>query len=80
MIEALVRWVEHGIPPARIIATNYVNDDPSQGVARTRPLCLYPKVAVYDGSGSFDDAANFVCRKPRDKRDDLGNDDHDRDD
>jgi hypothetical protein len=26
---------------------------------------MYPKVAVYDGHGSTDDAANFRCSKPR---------------
>jgi feruloyl esterase len=31
---------------------------------RTRPLCAYPKTAVYTGSGSTDDAANFRCRHP----------------
>jgi feruloyl esterase len=35
----------------------------SNGVAdRTRPLCLYPAVAVYKGSGDTNDAANFTCR------------------
>ena len=29
---------------------------------RTRPLCPYPQVATYKGSGSTDDAANFVCK------------------
>ena len=29
---------------------------------RTRPLCAYPQVASYKGSGSTDDAANFVCK------------------
>jgi feruloyl esterase len=33
-------------------------------VDRTRPLCVYPQVAVYTGSGSTDDAANFECRDP----------------
>jgi hypothetical protein len=65
MLSALVRWVEHGVAPDRIIAARYFNDDPAQGVARTRPLCPYPEVAVYDGSGSTDDAANFHCRTPR---------------
>jgi hypothetical protein len=31
---------------------------------RTRPLCPYPKIAKYKGSGSIDDAANFACAKP----------------
>jgi feruloyl esterase len=32
-------------------------------VVRTRPLCAYPEVAKYKGSGSIDDAANFSCGK-----------------
>lgn len=28
----------------------------------TRPLCAYPKVAAYNGSGSIEDAANFSCQ------------------
>jgi hypothetical protein len=37
----------------------------SNGVVdRTRPLCPYPQVARYTGTGSIDDAANFVCRQP----------------
>jgi feruloyl esterase len=31
-------------------------------VDRTRPLCPYPQVATYKGSGSIDEEANFVCR------------------
>jgi feruloyl esterase len=31
---------------------------------RTRPLCPYPTVARYDGSGSIDDDANFTCGSP----------------
>ena len=30
-------------------------------VIRTRPLCPYPQVARYDGSGSTDEAENFTC-------------------
>jgi hypothetical protein len=59
---ALEAWVEQGIAPDRIIATKYnTNTDPKSGVARTRPLCSWPQVAKYKGSGSTDDAANFVC-------------------
>jgi len=36
-----------------------------QGKAvRSRPLCPYPQVARYSGSGSIDDAANFTCKTP----------------
>jgi len=45
----------------KIIAVKYVNDQPAQGVARTRPLCVYPKVAVYKGSGSTSIASSERC-------------------
>jgi hypothetical protein len=61
IVGALDRWVELGIAPVKIIATKFKNDDPSQGVARTRPVCPYPQVATYKGSGSVDAAANFAC-------------------
>jgi len=65
ILRALDRWVEQGIAPDRIIATKFVNDDPQQGIARTRPLCPYPQVARWTGSDSIDDAANFVCTTAR---------------
>jgi feruloyl esterase len=56
---ALERWVEGGPAPASIVATRFR----SPGVVeRTRPLCPYPQTAQYKGSGSTDEAANFVCR------------------
>jgi feruloyl esterase len=65
MTAALERWVEHGVAPGAIIATKYRTDgDPASGVARTRPLCPYPQVARYKGTGSTDEAANFVCKLP----------------
>ncbi len=75
ILTALERWVENGVPPKRIVAVKYVNDQPAQGVLRTRPLCAYPRVAVYRGSGSTDDAANFDCRKPEQNGRDDGDDD-----
>jgi feruloyl esterase len=60
MLTALEAWVERGQAPDRIIASRS-----REGVVdRTRPLCPYPQVAAYTGSGSTDDAANFVCRAP----------------
>jgi feruloyl esterase len=57
-LAALERWVEAGEAPARIPASRVV-----QGVVnRTRPLCPYPQVAVYNGTGSIDEAANFACK------------------
>jgi hypothetical protein len=58
---ALERWVEDGLAPDQIIAAKRQNFDPKSPVLRTRPLCAYPQVARYKGSGSTDDAANFVC-------------------
>lgn len=61
VMAAVDRWVETGVAPDRIVATKFVGDDPARGVARTRPLCPYPQIAKYAGSGSIDEAANFVC-------------------
>jgi len=61
MVAALERWVEQGVPPAQIIATKFVQDDESKGVALTRPLCPFPQVAKYKGSGAVAVAANFAC-------------------
>jgi hypothetical protein len=54
---ALVDWVENGVAPDRILARNTT----SSGGTRTRSLCPYPQTAIYNGSGSVDDAANFRC-------------------
>lgn len=58
---ALRQWVENGVAPKRVIATKFVNDNPADGVAFTRPMCPYPQHAVYRGAGDTTDAANFVC-------------------
>ncbi len=65
MTTALEQWVEQGSAPDRIIATKFKTDgNPTSGLARTRPLCPYPQVARYSGSGSLDEAANFACVVP----------------
>jgi feruloyl esterase len=58
MVTALEQWVEQKKAPAQIIATRGRNGN----VERSRPLCPYPQTASYKGSGSTDDAANFVCK------------------
>ena len=59
---ALEQWVEKGTAPEKIIATKYVSDfNPAQGVKMTRPLCPYPQIAKYKGTGDTNDAANFAC-------------------
>jgi hypothetical protein len=57
-IDAIARWAEKDTAPERLVATKRADGI----VTRTRPLCRYPQRAVYDGSGSTDDAANFVCQ------------------
>ena len=59
---ALEVWVEQGVAPTKVTAAKYVNNKPDEGVAFTRPICPYPKVPVYNGRGSVDDADSFECR------------------
>ena len=58
MVAALEQWVEAGKAPDQIIASHATGGR----VDRTRPLCPYPQVASYKGSGSIDEAASFVCK------------------
>ena len=60
-LAALEAWVERGTAPDSIPASRSINGR----VDRTRPLCAYPAVARYRGSGSIDDAANFACTPAR---------------
>jgi feruloyl esterase len=59
---ALERWVERGEAPIRIIGSGTAADDPTKPL--TRPLCPYPQVAQYRGSGDVNDASNFACVAP----------------
>ena len=56
-VAALDGWVGKGIAPDKIIASHVING----ATDRTRPLCPYPQVAKWKGTGSTDDAVNFVC-------------------
>jgi hypothetical protein len=60
-LTALEKWVEGGVVPQSLYATHYDDDGNPD---RTRPLCAYPKVARYDGSGSINKALNFSCVYP----------------
>jgi len=55
-------WVETGVAPDGIIASHYANDDQSQPVDRTMPLCSYPEQAVYDGVDQVDNASSWSCQ------------------
>jgi feruloyl esterase len=56
--------VEKGVPPTLIMATKFVADDKAKGVTMPRPLCPFPQVAKYKGTGEIADAANFACAVP----------------
>ncbi len=60
VLGALIAWTEHGVAPTQVIATKYVNDTQSQGIAFQRPLCLYPAHSKYVG-GDPNSAASFKC-------------------
>ena len=60
MLGVLEQWREEGRTPAAVVATQRENGK----VLRTRPLCPYPQVARYDGTGSVDEAGNFACATP----------------
>lgn len=71
MLSSLVKWVEKGEAPDAVVASargagnaGGVNAElpSSWSATRTRPLCAYPQVAKYKGSGSIEDAANFSCQ------------------
>ena len=71
MLTPLVNWVEKGEAPDSVVASARgagnaagANTDvpPTWSATRTRPLCPYPKVAKYKGSGDIESAASFSCQ------------------
>jgi len=61
VLTPVMAWAESGKTPARLVASKV----DAGAVTRTRPVYPYPTVARYDGSGSINDAANFVPYTPR---------------
>ena len=59
-LTALEAWVEDGIAPDAILGSRVENGD----VVRTRPLCPYPQVAKWNGSGNPDVSTSFSCVAP----------------
>jgi feruloyl esterase len=55
-VTAIYNWVEKGLAPEQMMATG------ASFPGRSRPICAYPKIALYTGSGSVDSPANFSCR------------------
>ncbi len=62
LVTALEQWVERGVAPAQFIGTKFTDNEPTtRTVQYTRPVCLYPAVARYKGTGDPNDATNFAC-------------------
>lgn len=57
-LAALVQWTEEGVAVDSLIATTW-NDNLT--VTRQRPLCPWPKKAVYDGVGDINEAESWDC-------------------
>jgi hypothetical protein len=68
-VDAIVKWVEQGEAPQALVAhargagTAQPNPEipPGWSASRTRPLCPYPQVARYRGTGDPESAASFAC-------------------
>jgi feruloyl esterase len=60
-VAVLDRWRESGVAPSQVTASHVTDGT----VDRTRPLCAHPQQAIYKGSGSTDEAANFTCGNAR---------------
>jgi Tannase and feruloyl esterase len=58
-LSALERWVETGVAPEQFTGSRV--DARTRAVDMTRPVCAYPKIPVWKGSGSTTEASNFVC-------------------
>lgn len=58
LFRSLVSWVEQGRAPDSILASRI---DGAAGKLTTRPVCAYPKTAIFRGTGSVDDAIHFAC-------------------
>jgi feruloyl esterase len=59
-VTLMEQWVEQGKAPEKMIASHSTQGQ----MDRTRPLCAYPQTAVYNGSGSTNEAASFSCKLP----------------
>jgi tannase/feruloyl esterase len=88
-LNAITAWVESGHAPERIVAANHNTSSPFPSTGGlfdpqiathfpangTRPLCVFPKIAKYKGSGMTNDAANFLCVDPGEGHDTGDGDD-----
>ena len=71
LLSPLVKWVEQGVAPQAIAASARGAGNPAGANTelpadwspqRSRPLCAYPTVAQYNGTGPVETASSFTCR------------------
>ena len=71
LLTPLVRCVYKGVPPRNVVASALGPENPgganpdlpaNWSTTRTRPLCAYPQIAVYDG-GDVEKAESFTCER-----------------
>jgi hypothetical protein len=62
IVVAMEHWVENGEAPKSIVVAKFEHDDPKRAVLRTMPLCPFPPMARYKGTGDINDAGNWSCR------------------
>ena len=60
ILTALVRWVEEGAAPEKIIASTYMDDSSAKGIKFQRPICSYPQLPKYVG-GDRNSASSYRC-------------------
>jgi feruloyl esterase len=56
-LNPIVNWVEKGVAPDSVAAKSR-----TPGNTLTRPVCAWPKVATYSGTGDRTAAANWSCQ------------------
>jgi feruloyl esterase len=60
-MDVVQKWRETDVAPDRIINSHKV----AGAVDRTHPVCPYPQVAAFNGTGDVNDAASFTCKNPQ---------------
>jgi feruloyl esterase len=63
-LPAITAWVEQNKAPEMLVATKFRDNDPTQAAQRTRPLCVFPKRAQWDGKGDKNRLESFRCVAP----------------
>jgi feruloyl esterase len=69
-LSALENWVEKGQAPRDLLGAHPAimpgppGSPPARGRGFTRPICPYPQIAKYKGSGDTAEAASFFCAAP----------------